>query len=223
MKDPLTPSDVAIGNYVYYVPPTGSLNIIIGDQGGYDNKPFATMWTDAKTDILYTSNEILNAAGISGNITRIGFNFQMVQVGMNGFKIKMAHTQLQNLNGGLVNADWKTVYSTSLYQPPGTGWQFIDFQMPFEWNGIENILIEICFDNSVTSGTGSNVYFSHTSGVTMYSVVKDNSSGCDLANNSGSPFAHKLHPNLGLKIYPNRTPLSPILSSPQNDSFKCSC
>ncbi len=216
-KDGYDPSDIAIVNYIYYNPPTDSV-VIIGSGSDYDSKPFITMYEDAKTDIIYTKDEITSVGGSSGKITQIGFNFQMVQIGMNGFQIKMAHTSLPNLNAGLVSTNWTTVYLVGFYQPQGTGWQYINLQAPFEWNGTDNLLIEICFDNNTTSGTGSNVYVTHTTDVSMYSVYEDHSSGCSLTNKTGEGFAKKFHPNISLTLKPTNSPATPILKSPSNSS-----
>jgi hypothetical protein len=185
---------------------TTPINIIIGSGTAWNNLPFITMWEDAKTDMLYVVEDIYDAGGVPGSITRIGFNFWSVGPAMNGFQIRMAHTSLTNLNGGLVSADWVTVYSTSSYQAPGTGWQYFNLTTSFEWNGTDNLLIEICFDNNTYSGD-SQVYVTFTPEISVYSVFEDHGAGCTLTNRAGWP-ARTERPNLSLRIEP--TPPTPL-------------
>lgn len=183
------------------------IDITIGFGTSWNNEPFITMWEDAKTDMLYVMEDIYVAGGVSGTITRIGFNFWNVAgPTMNDFQIKMIHTSLTNLNDGLVSTDWVTVYSTSSYRASGAGWQYFDLSTPFEWNGTDNLLIEICFDNN-TAGGSSNVYVTFTSEISVYSVFEDHGVGCSLTNRAGWP-ALKARPDLALRIDPKLpTPL----------------
>ncbi|MCX6166045.1 MAG: M28 family peptidase [Ignavibacteriae bacterium] len=117
--------------------------------------PFNTYWHDSKTDMLYTASEVIANGGDVGNIMKIGYNISTIApLVMNGFTIKMQNSSLNTLTGFEQN-DWSVVY-TGTYSVTTTGIQYIDLQTPFYWNGINNLLIEICFDN--TSYTTSSTY-----------------------------------------------------------------
>jgi hypothetical protein len=109
---------------------------------------------------------------------------------MNGFTIRMQNTTATSLTG-FVNTNWTTVYSGT-YSVPGTGWQFINLQNLFYWNG-QNLMIEICFDNtSYTAAT--NVLSSSVSSMT-WEQHDDNSTGCTF-----SAGATGTRPNLCMQI-----------------------
>jgi len=66
--------------------------------------------------------------------------------------ILMQHTTNTTVTGFL-QTGWTTVYSGT-YTVPGTGWQYIYLQTPFLYNGTQNLLVEVCFNNtSYTSST----------------------------------------------------------------------
>jgi photosystem II stability/assembly factor-like uncharacterized protein len=161
------------GNYNYnaaYVTPS-SINLgtawAVGDQGkiiksvvtssnfcmGNDtlsaDYPFTTYWMDARTQILIPAGEIHLGGGNTGYITEMGFDFKAISAQiMNGFSIKMQSTYLTSLTS-FVTTGWNNseVY-WGTYAPPAIGLQYIPFINNFYWNGTDNILIEICFNNS---------------------------------------------------------------------------
>jgi hypothetical protein len=127
--------------------------------------------------MLWTKNEILTGGGSEGSIMKIGFNvISAATQTMNGFSIKMQHTSATSITG-FVSSNWTTVYSGT-YTVPGTGWQFVNLMTPFTWDGNQNLLIEICFDNtSYTAAT--NVNATSATGMT-WEYHTDNSTGCTM-------------------------------------------
>jgi hypothetical protein len=104
---------------------------------------------DSRTQMLYTSAEILASGVAPGVITKIGFDVTNAasQV-MNGYMIKM-----KNFTGTSLST-FETTGMTTVYAPaggytvPGTGWQEVTLTTPFVWNGSNNLLVEVCFNNS---------------------------------------------------------------------------
>ncbi len=127
----------------------GTGTIAMGSASG----PFNTYWYGNRTNLLYTSAEILANYGAAGSITKIGFQISVVGgQAMNGLNIKMQNTTLTALTG-FTSTGWTTVYSGT-YTVPGTGWQYIELTTPYVWNGTSNLLVEICFGNtSYTTAT----------------------------------------------------------------------
>jgi hypothetical protein len=121
----------------------GTGTVAMGSASG----PFNTYWYGNRTNLLYTAAEILANSGAAGSITRIGFQISVVGgQPMTGFNIRMQNTTNTTLTG-FTSTGWTTVYAGT-YTVPATGWQYIDLQTPYVWDGISNILIEICFGNS---------------------------------------------------------------------------
>jgi Ig-like domain CHU_C associated/GEVED domain/SprB repeat len=102
--------------------------------------------TSVKTQILYTAAE-LNAAGLigPGNITSIAFNVvnKLSTGSLNGFSISMANTStVAPLTTAYVAGTFTTVFSGSVTTT--LGWNQHNFTTPFLWDGVSNVLVEVC-------------------------------------------------------------------------------
>ena len=115
--------------------------------------PFNTYWWANRTQMLWTSAEINSNAGTAGYITRIGFQISVAAAQtMNGFMIRIQHTTNTTVTGFTVSG-WTNAF-IGTYTVPGTGWQYINLQTPFPYNGTQNLLVDVCFYNtSYTSAT----------------------------------------------------------------------
>ncbi len=155
--------------------------------------PYYTFYEDSRTQMLYTANEILLGGGAAGMITRIGFNVvSPSSQPMSGFNIKMQVTTASTI-AGFITLGWTTVYSGT-YAVPAAGWQYIDLQTPFYWNGTQNLLIEICYDNSSYT---SNTTVNSTSASNMtWHYHLDGSSGCTMTGGS----AQSTKPNICMQM-----------------------
>jgi hypothetical protein len=151
---PATVFSYTIENINYVCVGTGTATV------GY---PFYSYWDDARTDMLYLASELnINSPKI---ITKVGFNFASVssQV-LNEFTIKLQNSSAANLTD-FVSSGWMTVYSQT-YTPPGTGWQYITLTTPFYYDGVNNLLVEVCFNNSSWT-SNSTVYSTPAAGKTV--------------------------------------------------------
>ncbi|HRO74832.1 MAG TPA: hypothetical protein PLP27_01640, partial [Crocinitomicaceae bacterium] len=109
--------------------------------------PFGTDYNDSRYQYTITKAE-LTAVGMSANsvITAIAYNVSTSQTHvMNGLTISMKHTTVTNPSS----------YETGLTQVytgnkamSATSWQVLTFQNNFVWNGTDNLLIQVCFDNT---------------------------------------------------------------------------
>ncbi len=135
--------------------------------------PFYTFYEDSRTDMLYLSSEI----GLTSSlIQHIGFNvISAAPQVMNGFNVKMQNTTATTLTG-FTSTGWTTVYSGTYYVH-GTGWQWINLQTPFVYNGT-NLLIEICFDN--TTYTSNSTVASSIAPNMTYHYHVDGGAGCTM-------------------------------------------
>ncbi|MCX7833740.1 MAG: T9SS type A sorting domain-containing protein [Ignavibacteria bacterium] len=175
---------------------SNTTNIYIGNGTIITSYPFSTFYTDARTNILYTANEIISAGGSAGFFTKIGFNFASASpITMNALTIRIKQTSNTTVTG-FTNSGWTDIYYGN-YTVPGTGWQYFNFNPPFEWNGTSNILFEVCFDNS-TYGSNSQVYSSNISNM-VWEQHADLTSGSGCTDlNSGN--VQNARPNISLTI-----------------------
>ena len=175
-----------------------TVDIVVGTGTSYDDTPFFTSYADVRTNLLYSAEEVTAAGGVAGPILRIGFNVQIASSRtMNGFQIGMQHTDLDQLIE-VLESGWTIVYSGT-YIVPDTGWQFFDLDSPFEWNGIDNLVVEVCFDNDDYGGSSS-VFTTVTLNNTRYRRYADEGNGCALTNADGFGSASPHRANLAMTI-----------------------
>lgn len=118
--------------------------------------PYKTFYHDGRSQYLVLASEIISNGGSAGQINSLAFNVSTLQAQvLNGFTIKIGATALTALtnvfepNGGFTTCYSATVNGTTL------GWNTYIFSSPFVWNGSDNIIVEVCFDNtSYTNNSG---------------------------------------------------------------------
>lgn len=154
----------------------------IGTGSTSTSYPFYTLYEDSRTQMLYKASEIIAGNGGAGFINKLGFTVLTVgSPAMSGFTVKMQTITAATINSW-TSTGWTTVYSNSAYTPAGTGLQYIELSTPYYWNGTDNLLIEVCFDNSSWSSNTTVAGTTQTETV-MHNHV-DGSSGCSLTSTS---------------------------------------
>jgi trimeric autotransporter adhesin len=105
-----------------------------------------------RVQYLFTATE-LSIAGMNGAgfITAMTINVsnKLSSIPYNGFTIALANTSASNLNTGFAGAVPTPVYTANYSSVPGEN-QF-QFTTPFLWDGISNLLVNICYDNGFTT------------------------------------------------------------------------
>lgn len=107
--------------------------------------PYGNWWSSVKHQFLFLASE-LTAAGISGGkIDRLDFSVSAI----NGITTYHEYT----INMGCTNTTSLTTWETGLqnvYSPKpfnvGIGWNQHVFDNAFLWDGLSNIVVEICFN-----------------------------------------------------------------------------
>lgn len=143
--------------------------------------PFFTQQRNMRIQYLYRASD-LAAAGIgSGTITAIGVPIaQADSLDLDALTIGMTCTSLNNLsiaNGFQVTT---TVAGPAAYNPI-TGLAIFTLANPFDWDGVNNIIVEFCNSNAATSTTPSRVTYSTNTGHNGTMINFDNvTPGCNL-------------------------------------------
>ncbi len=178
--------------------------------------PFYTLYEDSRTQMLYTSTEIIAGGGGAGFINKIGFTILTVgSPAMSGFSVKMKTTTDATISTW-VTSGWTEVYTSSSYLPAGTGLQYIELATPFFWNGTTNLLVEVCFDNAAWS-SNSTVAGTTQTGTVVHNHV-DGSTGCTLTATSTAATRPNvcLIINTGVGVNPVGSNVPQVYSLSQN-------
>ncbi|MBW6483860.1 MAG: hypothetical protein K0B10_12485 [Vicingaceae bacterium] len=110
--------------------------------------PVNTYYRRQVAQFVYTRAE-LNAAGITGanTLTQLGFFIENNPLfNIPGYTIKIKNTNRNNVATNLGTTGWTVVKNAFTYSPdPLRDFDMIVFDTPFNWNGTQNIGIEICW------------------------------------------------------------------------------
>ena len=109
--------------------------------------PINIWWRRQVAQIVYTAAEI-NAAGGSGpnTLSQLGFYVTNQPIyPIPGYTIKLKHTTATNVNNALGTTGWTTVKNSFSYAVTPGGYDMIVFDTPFNWDGVQNIGVEICW------------------------------------------------------------------------------
>jgi hypothetical protein len=126
--------------------------VTIGTGTGTSGFPLATGKHDARSQTIYRASEI----GSALTITALALDVNTVPgQTMSNFTIRMKHTDLSAYGSSPIweSSDWITVYQTN-ETITTTGWVQFDFTTPFEYNGSQNLMVDISFNNSSFSTEG---------------------------------------------------------------------
>lgn len=111
--------------------------------------PYGNFWWGARHQMLVRASELLAAGATPGFITSLSFDVVTINgVPLNDFTIKMAlttDTVLAVATGFLTNTTQS--FTTATYTET-VGWNTHVFATNFFWDGISNLVVETCFNNT---------------------------------------------------------------------------
>ena len=117
--------------------------------------PYANFYSSVRQQYLYRAADLRAAGLTAGRISAMEF-FVVSYSGnpfFNDYTVKMACTNTKSLS-----STWETalveVY-TSKTHTVSTGWNMHTFDNAYNWDGNSNIIVEICYDNSLSSPSRS--------------------------------------------------------------------
>jgi len=125
--------------------------------------PYKTFYMDGRAQYLVLASE-LQALGIAGGGEINSLSFEVAvpaaQV-MTDFTIKVGGTSVSSMTTAFQpNTSMTTVYNAAYTTV--SGWNVHTFTSPYIWNGSDNLIFEICYDNSAWT-SNSSVYYTTTS------------------------------------------------------------
>ncbi len=168
--------------------------------------PFSSYYEGSREQYLVKASELTAAGFPAGNITSLSFNVTASgSYAQTNFTIKMAHTANTVITGayGTPVGGFVSVYTNASLTTPATGWKTFTFSTPFVWNGVSNLLIDICHDNDPTNsctncyGTNSTVAYTSTSFNSCFGSYADNAQSCGVqASSALASTYYKMRPNM---------------------------
>lgn len=129
-------------------PPATWVNQGPQTMGAYGVNPFYGLYYGTKTQVIVRASELLALGFGPGNITNIAWKIGQVWVpNLSGFTVRMKQTTATAV-AGFDNVGLQTVYTTPVLTLTANTEVSLALNTPFAWDGVSNILIETCFNNT---------------------------------------------------------------------------
>lgn len=177
---------------------TRSNEITIGTGTSLWNYPLSTYYHDARTQTIYLASEI------GGAFTINALSLDVATVPgqtMNEFTVRMKHTPLNDYQQSMwESAGWTVVYQAN-ETIASTGWWKLAFSTPFEYNGTDNLMVDISFNNSSYTSDGYCRYSIPGGNRSLYYKADSvYNSPLDWAGVTPQPSVNNYVPNIKLSI-----------------------
>lgn len=172
----------------------GSGNVV---QPGTSLQPptiFGNFLKSGRNQMLYTAAELQAAIGSATIIKALTFNIAVFNSNayLQNFTIKMACTNATSLTTWEQNLT--TVYTAANYQPQAGWLNGIILTSPFSWDGVSNVIVDMCWNNPTTFGNQNNKASCTTTAFNSY--LYNYSSAADMCGTTLAPTASNQRPNI---------------------------
>ncbi len=173
-------------------------SVVVGTSDSTWNYPFRTYWHDSRTQVIYSASELGTGPC---SITSLSLNVSTVPgQKLNNWTIRMRHTTASTAVAWECSP-WTPVYQAASETISSTGWTKFTFQTPFEFNGVDNLIVDFSHNNSSYSTDGQ-VYAYRPGGNRSLTYQSDSNQGDPLAWCGGTPSGtlNTLVPQLKLGV-----------------------
>lgn len=138
--------------------------------------PFDHYYGGFKTQNLITAAELTASGLMPGEINSLAFDVASGGGLFQGFTLSIGTTAATTLSTTPVGSLTAVYTSTAPagYTTPASGLAVFNFSTPFVWDGTSNIVIQTCYSNNNSGGTGTTVKFDATSFVSHNYYQSDN-------------------------------------------------
>jgi hypothetical protein len=156
--------------YFNQTQPTGSA--LAGDSTNKSRYFFSNGTTDSRSQCLYPAEALVYAGLLPGQVTGLGFKFSETGSPLDKLRIRLKNVPFDSLNTGSLETSGFTEVFNRDWQFADTGWQVLPFTYPFDWDGLSSILVDLSYENRVTSGLNQ-VYAGYPAPVSIVSSPVD--------------------------------------------------
>ncbi len=186
--------------------PTGSPTTYPTVYGHYSNS--------ARHQFLFLASELLAQFPSGGEIRSLAFNVSQINTAndsIQNFEIKLGCTQASALSSWQANLT--TVFTPKkIYMGPttNTGWKTHVFDVPYNWDGTSNLVVDVCFNNPTGGALNAKMQMTPTTFNSVY-FSKANSSQCGI---TGTPATSVNRPNTRFNMCVSDVSGLPIVWTP---------
>lgn len=123
--------------------------IDVSSNQGNNPSAFPGFWSKTRQQFIYTRQELINAGLRAGPISALTFNILTLSeaqpASIAGFAIRIGHTTQTNFSTtSFISTGLQSAFVGTISRPSSLGNYTWNLTTPFNWNGIDNIVIESC-------------------------------------------------------------------------------
>ena len=137
--------------------PSSAQYVEIGPGTGTWFMPLGTYFDDCRTQTIYLASEI----GTDGDISSLSLDIATLpQQTLNNYTIRLKHTSLSQYSSADFEgptSGWTIVYQDNV-DITVTGWHTFTFSSSYYYNGTDNLMVDISFDNSTHTQNANCIY-----------------------------------------------------------------
>ena len=187
--------------------------------------PYGTYYKNFRQQYLYTAAEITAEGGSMGPITSLAFNVSAVNncSEMPNFTIRMKHTAQTVLTSTFEAGMYQQVWYQDNFLPV-VGWNVHTLSSPFDWDGVSNLLVDIC--TTVIPGSytqNASVYYTATTGTNTclryQSDTYDAWYQTTQGGSTGTLSVNRANLMMNIGTYVPQIPNPAVLVYPENGGF----
>jgi len=159
--------------------------------------PYGNYYYGARHQMLVLANELQALGASAGIINSLAFSVGTAKgTALQGFTISLGATTATSLS--TCESGLTQVYTTTSYTDI-SGWNTHTFQTPFVWDGVSNIIVETCFNNTNYTNNAQ-MHYTATPFTSCVYYRADASGVCANTSTSGTSANR---PNIQLTFAPN--------------------
>lgn len=160
---------------------------------------YSNFYKNARHQILYLASELLAAGVLPGKISSVAFNVATVSgtTSYPNFSIKMKCTSVNDLG---TSTPFDNIGLTQVFFAPNininTGWNTYTFPTAYEWDGVSNLIVDVCSDLTANYTTNSSTYYTPTTFNSVRWFNSDITPACNNATSNGYTPNTTYRPNI---------------------------
>ncbi len=140
--------------------------------------PFGNYFKSARHQILFKAAELQAALGGSRILSSISLQIGMLNStsALTNFTVKIACVHADSLTGYIGGSDLKTVVSP-ITVTPQYDWNRLVFDHPYIWDGVSDLVVDMCFLNTTAGNINSRFRYSTTTYRSIYCTYSNDPAG----------------------------------------------
>jgi hypothetical protein len=124
--------------------------------------PYGNYYKSARHQMLFKASELNGLLNGSNIITSLSLDIGTLNtsVALHNFTIRVACTSTDSLTGYVAESSLQTVYSSNVI--PVLGWNTHTFNQAYVWDGVSDLVVDICFTDTTAANLNSKMVYTTT-------------------------------------------------------------